>query len=174
MASMNTRTLAVPTITLDAADGKSAVLTESLAVLLYIAALAPVARLGAADGDVFEQAKMNEIMAELVSEVHKAFVPAFVPDRFVVDAEAQDGARAAAFKMVEKAFRRVDGYLEGQEWLVLGRRTVVDAYLHVLSRWLGNTPTPLSAFPNVARHFAGLAGDAGVKRPLWEEDLPAG
>ena len=116
---------------------------------------------------------MNEIMAELVSEVHKAFVPAFVPDRFVIDVEAQDGARAAAFKMVEKAFRRVDAYLEGHEWLVLGRRTVADAYLHVLSRWLGNTPTPLSAFPNVARHFAALAGDAGVKRALSEEDLPA-
>jgi len=164
---------AVPTITLNTADGRPAVLTESLAVLLYIAALGPAARLGAGASDLFEQAKINEIIAELVSEVHKTFVPAFVPDRFVVDAGAQDGARAAAFKMVEKAFRRVDGYLEGQEWLALGRRTVADAYLHVLSRWLRNTPTPMSAFPNVARHFEALAGDVGVKRALSEEDLPA-
>ena len=84
---------AVPTITIDTGSDDPFVLTESLAVLLYIAAKHPAARLGAAEGDVLEQARINEIMAELVSEVHKAFVPAFVPDRFVIDESAADGAR---------------------------------------------------------------------------------
>ena len=165
---------AVPTMTMDRGFGKPWVLTESLAVLLYIAAQKPSARLGATEGDAFEQASMNEIMAELVSEVHKAFVPAFVPDRFVIDEGAQDGARAAAFIMVEKAFRRIDAYLEGREWLVLDRRTVADAYLHVMSRWLANTPTPLPTFPNVERHFAALVADPGVQRATAEEERPAG
>ena len=165
---------AVPTLTIDASDGASFVLTESLAVLLFIAAQNPSLKLGATEGDPIEQAKMNEIMAELVSEVHKAFVPAFVPDRFVIEPAAEDGARAAAFKMVEKSFRRLDGYLEGKDWLALERRTVADAYLHVMSRWLANTPTPLATFPNVARHFAKLGSDAGVQRALAEEEQPAG
>ena len=164
---------AVPTMTVETGGEHPFVLTESLAVLLYIAAQNPAARLGATEGNALEQAKMNEIMAELVSEVHKAFVPAFVPDRFVVDEAAKDGARAAAFIMVEKAFRRLDGYLEGQKWLVLDRRTVADAYLHVMARWLANTPTPLSEFPNVARHFAKLEQDPGVQRALAEEEGPA-
>jgi glutathione S-transferase len=163
---------AVPTITIEASD-HPVVLTESLAVLLYIAAQNPAARLGASEGDALEDARMNEIMAELVSEVHKAFVPAFVPDRFVIDPAAEDGARAAAFKMVEKAFWRLDGYLEGHDWLVLDRRTVADAYLHVMSRWLANTPTPLPEFSNVARHFKTMSHDEGVKRALSEEGLPA-
>ena len=164
---------AVPTITIDTGGDHPFVLTESLAVLLYIAAKHPAARLGAAEGDLLEQARMNEIMAELVSEVHKAFVPAFVPDRFVIDESAEDGARSAAFLMVEKAFRRIDAYLEGRDWLVFDRRTVADAYLYVMSRWLANTPTPLLTFPNVARHFASIDPDAGVRRALEEEELPA-
>ena len=164
---------AVPTLTVEQGGERPFVLTESLAVLLFIAAQNPAAQLGASEGDALEQARMNEIMAELVSEVHKAFVPAFVPDRFTVDEAAQDGARAAAFIMVEKAFRRIDGYLDGRDWLVLDRRTVADAYIHVMSRWLANTPTPLSTFPNVARHFARLALDAGVQRALVEEELSA-
>ena len=162
---------AVPTMTIDSSGDGPFVLTESLAVLLYVAGQNPAARLGATEGDTLEQARMNEMMAELVSEVHKAFAPAFVPDRFVIEEAAQEGARAAAFKMVEKAFRRIDNYLEGREWLVLDRRTVADAYLHVMSRWLANTPTPLPTFPNVARHFAKLASDAGVQRALLEEDM---
>jgi glutathione S-transferase len=163
---------AVPTMTIKAGGDHPFVLTESLAVLLYIAAHNPTARLGATEGDALEQAKMNEIMAELASEVHKAFVPAFVPDRFVIDDAAKDGARAASFIMVEKAFRRIDGYLEDRDWLVLDRRTVADAYLHVLSSWLANTPTPLPTYPNVARHFAKVSSDAGVQRALSEEELP--
>ena len=161
---------AVPTMTIEAGGDHAMALTESLAVLLYIAARNPAARLGATEGDALENARMNEIMAELVSEVHKAFVPAFVPDRFVIDEAAQEGARAAAFKMVEKSFRRLDGYLEGRDWLVLDRRTVADAYLHVMARWLANTPTPVSSYPNVARHFERLSNDAGVKLALSEEE----
>jgi glutathione S-transferase len=164
---------AVPTMVIGRASEAPFVLTESLAILLHIAAQNPAARLGATEGDPFEQARMHEIMAELVSEVHKAFVPAFVPDRFVIDSAAEDGARAAAFKMVEKAFRRLDGYLVGKDWLALDRRTVADAYLHVMSRWLENTPTPLPHFPNIARHFEKMLHDEGVKRALSEEGLPA-
>lgn len=93
---------AVPTLIAAANTGDTFVLTESLAILLYIADRNPAARLGATEGHPVEKARMNEIMAELVSEVHKAFVPAFVPDRFTIDAAAQDGVRAAAFLMIEK------------------------------------------------------------------------
>jgi glutathione S-transferase len=78
-------------------------LTESLAILRYIAAQSPGSRLAASEENMIEQAQINEILAQLVREVHQAFVPAFVPDRFTIDESAQDGARAAAFVMVEKA-----------------------------------------------------------------------
>lgn len=161
---------AVPTLQ-DNAGGDSFVLTESLAVLLYIAAQHPDSRLTADAGNGGEQARMNEIMAELVSEVHKAFVPTLVPDRYVTDPATHDDVRAAAYILIEKAFRRLDGYLTSREWLVLDRRTVADAYLYVMSRWLAKTPTPVDTFPHLARHFRKLSSDAGVQRALSEESL---
>lgn len=45
-------------------------LTESLAVLQYIAGLAPSARLGADSGDALAQARTTELLADLVNDVH--------------------------------------------------------------------------------------------------------
>jgi glutathione S-transferase len=50
---------AVPTMTIEPKDDHPVVLTESLAVLLYISAQNPAARLGATDGDALEKARMN-------------------------------------------------------------------------------------------------------------------
>ena len=163
---------AVPTITFADDAGGERVLTESLAVLFYIAARSPRARLAADAGDALGEARMNETMSYLVSEVHKAFAPTFVPDRYVIDPAAHDAVRAAAYAQIEKAFRQMDGSLEGRDWLVLDRRTVADAYLHALSRWLAKTPTPVETFPNVARHFRRLAVDDGVVRAIDEEERP--
>lgn len=163
---------AVPALLVNDGGGE-VVITESLAILLYIASRAPGARLGPAEGDRLEQAKLNEILSELVSEVHKAFTPAFVPNRFAIDEAAYEGARAAAFIMVDKAFGRLDDVMRGRDWLVLDRRTVADAYLHVMCRFKANTPTPLSAYSNLERHYRNLASDAGVVRALAESGLPA-
>ncbi|MBX9651154.1 MAG: glutathione S-transferase [Xanthobacteraceae bacterium] len=163
----------MPTLVDDGVASTPFVLTESLAVLLHVAAKAPEARLGASEGDIVEQARLNEIMAELVSDVHKAFTPIFVPDRFVVDPEAEGDVREAAFALVDKAFARLEARLDGHDWLVLDRRTVADAYLNVVCRWKAKTPTGLEPFPNLVRHKTRLAADTGVRRALAEEGLPA-
>lgn len=68
---------AVPTLVHEDVAPYPLVLTEFFAVLLYIAAQARGARLGATDGDRIEQARLNEIMNELVSDVHNATTPSF-------------------------------------------------------------------------------------------------
>jgi glutathione S-transferase len=164
---------AVPTLTFaDKDSGGVRPLTESLGVLFFIASQAPNARLAADAGDAIENAKLNEMMSELVCEVHKSFVPTFVPDRYVTDAAAHVAVRGAAFLQVEKSFLRLDAYLENREWLVLDRRTVADAYLYVMSRWLAKTPSPVETFPNVLRHFQKLGNDDGVKQAIKEEESP--
>lgn len=164
---------AVPTLVMDDVAPHPFVLTESLAVLLYIAAQAPGARLGAVEGDRIEEARMHEIMAELVSDVHKAFTPTFVPNRFVVDPNAEDDVKKAAFIQIDKAFAQLEARLNGHDWLVLDRRTVADAYLNVVCRWKVRTPTGLAAFPNLMAHHSRMAADPDVQRALAEEGLPA-
>ena len=128
----------VPALLLD--DGT--VLTESLAVLLYIADTHPAAQLGATD--VLARAQLNEAMSELVSDVHRAWAPFFAPTRFVASEAHYDEARQAAFKQIDKQYRRLDSLMQGRDWRVLGRRTVADAYLYVLCTWKDNTRTHLA------------------------------
>jgi glutathione S-transferase len=156
---------AVPTLVLD--DGT--VITESLAILDYIADVFPDAALGAAPDDFGGRAQLNEALAELVSDVHKAWAPVFVPDRFVVRSEDEDNARQAAFRQLDLQYARLDRLMEGKQWRVLGHRTVADAYLYVMCSWKDQTPTPLDRFPALSRFKSRLDGDADVQSALAEE-----
>lgn len=153
----------VPALVLD--DGT--VLTESLAVLLYIADTHPASQLGATD--VLARARLNEAMAELVSDVHKAWAPVFAPMRFVASEAHYDEARQAAFKQIDKQYRRLDSLMQGRDWRVLGRRTVADAYLYVLCTWKDKSPQKLAEYPALAAYRARLDQDAGVQKALAME-----
>ena len=161
---------AVPALVLE----NGAVLTESLAVLQFIADRFPDAHLGAAPGDALERARLNEALADLVSEVHKAWAPVFAPGRYVKREENQEDARQAAFAQLDRQYARLDRAMQDRaiqdrDWLLFGRRTVADAYLYVMCRWKDRTPTPLSTYPALAAFKARLDADAGVKRALAEE-----
>lgn len=159
---------AVPALVLD--DGT--VITESLAVLEYIADSHPDAHLGAAPGDMLERAKLNEILADLVSDVHKAWAPVFVPSRYVTEEAHQDDAKQAAFGQLDKQYARLDQLMQDRTWLRFDRRTVADAYLYVMCRWKDRSPTPLASYPALAAFKARLDADVGVQRAVSEE--PAG
>jgi glutathione S-transferase len=147
---------AVPALVLE--DG--IVITESLAVLLYIAEKFPAARLGAALDDALGKARLNEMLSELVSDVHKAYAPVFVPGRYVTDAAAQNSVKEAAYILLDQRFDRLEALLaDGRDWLVLGHRSVADAYLYVMCSWKDNTPTPLAHFPRLAAHTARLRSE---------------
>jgi glutathione S-transferase len=155
----------VPALVLD--DGT--VITESLAILSYIADVAPEARLGAATGDPVGRAQLNESLSDLVSEVHKSWGPFFAPDRFATRPEGWPDAKAAAFGQLDKHYRRLNGIMDAKDWRVLGHRTVADAYLYVMCVWKDMTPTPLSEFPNLAAFKARLDSDPAVVRAVAEE-----
>jgi glutathione S-transferase len=156
---------AVPALVLD--DGM--VITESLAVLEYIAGLAPRARLGSEPNNGLEQAQINELLAYLVSDVHKAWAPVFVPNRFVTNKSAEDDARHAAFEQLDMLYTRLNDMMHGRDWALFGRRTVADAYLYVMCGWKDNTPAPLAHYPVLAAYKARLDADTAVKRALQEE-----
>jgi glutathione S-transferase len=156
----------VPALVLD--DGT--VITESLAVLLYIAERNPTARLGDSSEGVLAMAKLNETMSELVSEVHKAYAPIFVPERYSADEAAQGSVKQAAYILLDHKFDRLEALMsDGRQWLALGHRSVADAYLFLMCSWKDNTPTPLAHFPHLAAHSARLKADAGVQRATREQ-----
>jgi glutathione S-transferase len=157
----------VPALVLE--DG--VVLTESLAILNYIADRFPSARLGAIQNNLIEQAKINELLAELVSDVHKAWAPVFAPQRFVIDERNQNEARQAAFIQLDARYERLNALIKDKTWSLFGRRTVADAYLYVMCTWKDKTPTPLSEFLELAKFKTRMDLESAVQRALGEEKL---
>jgi glutathione S-transferase len=148
-----------------------AVITESLAILDYIGDRFPDAKLGAFQDNLVQRAQLNELLAELVSDVHKAWAPVFVPQRFVVHERNQADAQQAAFIQLDARYNRLDALMKDKTWSLLGRRTVVDAYLYVMCAWKDKTPTPLSEFPSLNAFKTRLDEDALVQRALKDEGL---
>lgn len=161
---------AVPTLVLD--DGK--IITESLAILNYIADAFPEAQLGAAPHDIVGRAQLNEALSELVSDVHKAWAPFFAPGRFVIQAADEAKTKEAAFLQLDLQYARLNKLMDGKEWRVFGHRTVADAYLYVMCSWKGMTPNPLDNFPALAAFSARMDADPVVKMAIEKELVNGG
>ncbi|CAN5496025.1 glutathione S-transferase N-terminal domain-containing protein [soil metagenome] len=152
---------------LELADGT--VLTESLAILEYVADKFPGARLGLEREDLLGRARLNEALAELVSDVHGAWSPVMVPERYATLEHDEEEAKQAAYVQLHIHYERLDRVMQGRTWLLFDRRTVADAYLYVMCSWQARTPTPLTEYPALAAYKLRLDADPGVQRALREE-----
>ena len=146
------------------------VLTESLAILQFIAQSAPQSHLGAPAADALAAARLNESLAEMISDTHSAWAPVFAPGRFVTRQSFEEDARQAAFRQLDIQYGRLERVMQGRTWRLFDRRTVADAYLYVMCTWKDQTPTPLAAFPALAGFRARLDQDPDIQRALTEED----
>ena len=149
----------VPALLLD--DGQ--VLTENVAVLLYIADRNPAARLAPAAGTL-ERYRLIEALAFISSEIHKNFSPLFNP---AAGDEIKQFARA-------NLTRRLDwlNTALGTKPFVTGDTfTVADAYLHTVLRWSERVAVDLASWPNLKRYQAALATRPSVLAALKAEGL---
>jgi glutathione S-transferase len=140
-------------------------LTESTAILPYVADLAPETRLFPPAG-TFARAKGQAWLSFLSSTLHVALARAMFP----ASGCDNDEAKAAALAKVNAAFQDVDAYLDGRDHL-LDDFSVCDLYLLVFGLWraapalAGKTP-PL---PNLDRVQQKLLARPGVGAILAEE-----
>jgi len=142
-------------------------LTENVAILGYLADLHPEARL-LGDGSPRERAEVMRWLGFLNSDVHKAFKPIFTPQRFLEDAAQAPALAETARGHVREYLERLDGRLEGRDWLT-GERSVADPYLFVLSRWSAAKKVDMQGLDNLARFVRMMDADAGVRAALASE-----
>jgi len=145
-------------------------LTESIAILSYIADRHPRARLWGGD-DVTARARTLQWLAFLNAEVHKAYGPVFYPERHGFGLVPDPLVAEAGRDRVRDLLERVDAQLDGRDWLT-GERTCADAYLFVMLRWALTTKVGLSSFRNLGPYLRRLHDDAGVRRALSAESGP--
>ena len=149
----------VPALRLD--DGQ--LLTENVAVLLYIADRNPAARLAPAAGTL-ERYRLIEWLAFVNSEIHKSFSPLFNPAAGEETKQFMRGNLTKRLDWLNTALG-TKAYLSGDGF------TVADAYLFTVLGWAGHVAIELATWPNLKRYHAELAKRPAVVSAMKAEGL---
>lgn len=148
-------------------------LTQTPAILRYIADRFPAANIGSSDS-LDEQAEVNRWLVFLSADLHPSFHPVFVGDRYTTDAseKAVKAVSDAAANLVRKELSVLDAHLQGRNYIVGDSATIVDAYAFPMLRWAQDKlPEQLNDTPNLQRLHDVLAVDEAIQRVLKDEGL---
>lgn len=152
-------------------DGTGWILTQDAAILRYLARRHPQAGLGIEGGEK-EQAEADRWSFFITGDLHPAFFPLFVPNRYTRarEKEAFDDVRAAAKALAHRKFLLVDAHLTGKRFFLGDKRSYLDAYVFPMERWAESLlDDGLSAFPAVRAHHDMMAADPAVRKTLAAE-----
>jgi glutathione S-transferase len=105
-------------------DGK--VLTETVAILTYLAKQFPDAQLW--PEGLSEQCQCLSVMGWFASAVHPTFAHIIRPERFASDPDAQLNVKDTARKSFWVQCEEIDRLLAGKQWIMGAHYTVVDPY----------------------------------------------
>ncbi|XZG69302.1 glutathione binding-like protein [Chitinibacteraceae bacterium HSL-7] len=149
---------------LELASGQ--VLTENVALLEYLADLAPEKALAPAAAS-FERVRMREMLAFLSAELHKAFSP------FFAEQPLSETARQQAEAAVHKRLRHLETRLEGSRgaYLLGDVLSVADIYAFVILTWTQFVGVSLQRWPALQAFSARLAARPSVMAAMEREGL---
>jgi glutathione S-transferase len=144
------------------------VITETPAILAYIAQTFPKAKLAPID-DPFAFAQVQSFNTYLCATVHVAHAHKGRGYRWATDETSfADMKRmvprsmAGAFELIEK------GMLKGP-WVMGEQYTICDPYLFTIALWLEGDGVDLAALPKVADHRNRMSDRPAVKKVLADE-----
>lgn len=150
----------VPILELE--DGR--MLTEGVAILIYLADRKPEARLMPAQGS-FDRYRLHEWLTFISSELHKTFSP------WLFHPEYGEQAAEVAKQRLHERFYLLDGYLADHDYLVGDRFTIADAYCFTIVNWSKGRGIDLAAWPNLAGYQSKIADRKSVWDTLAAEGL---
>lgn len=159
---------------LDVGDGT--LLTQCSAILSYLAHTHPGAGL-TGDETPLGQAELGRWSAFFTGDVHPAFFPVFMPQRYTTaeDEASLAKVREAGTALVRKRLDLLQAHLQGKAHIVGDTRTFVDAYSVPMIRWASSMlPGGLADWPAVKAHHERMLADPGVERAMRDEGLIEG
>lgn len=146
------------------------ILTETPAMLVYVAQTFPAAKLAPMD-DAFAFAEVQAFNSYLCSHLHVAHAHRMRGHRWV---DANDKAAIAAMQRkvpesVGEAFALVEREMLRGPWVMGERYTICDPYLFTLAQWLEADGVDPARLPKVIDHRRRMSERAAVKKAIAEE-----
>lgn len=142
------------------------VLTETPAILAYVAQAFPAARLAPLD-DPFAFAQVQAFNAYLATTLHVAHAHRKRHYRWTDDPAAQAALIAYVPQSVADCFALVEAEMLKGPWVMGEAYTICDPYLFTLSRWMEADGVDPARFPKVLAHRERMA-----ERPAAKKILP--
>lgn len=144
--------------------GDNTVLSESAAVLQYIADSNPNKAFSPALGTI-ARARLQQFLNFGAAELHKSWSPLFS------DASTDAEKTAAATKVATK-FDYLESVLsDGRDFLVENQFSVADAYIFALSNWANYKRIDLKVWPNLAKYVDRIMARPATKAAMQAEGL---
>jgi len=146
------------------------ILTETPAMLVYVAQSFPKSRLALMD-DPFAFAQVQAFNSYLCSHLHVAHAHRMRGHRWV---DADDTASIAAMQRkvpesVGGAFELIEREMLKGPWVMGEHYTICDPYLFTLAQWLEKDGVDPARVPRVVDHRRRMSERPGVKKAIAEE-----
>ena len=140
------------------------ILTETPAILAWIAQTYPQAKL--APADPFDFAAAQAFNSYLCSTVHPAHAHGRRGSRWSDDAAAHESMKAKVPQNMADCYTLIENdYLKGP-WVMGAAYSICDAYLYTISGWLAGDKVDIAKFPKVHDHFKRMNERPAVKAVL--------
>jgi glutathione S-transferase len=152
---------------LETEDG---LITESVAMLLHIDEKYGQGRVSPPSGS-WQRARMMMMMMFMASQEHPAFSLWLRPFRWLEDEAAQEELKESGRKRFAVCLERLDGWLEGRDWLIGDAMTLADPLALVHIRWGLRVTPPSNEYPNLWRFAQNMADVPAVKKVMTEEGV---
>ncbi|WP_085905541.1 glutathione S-transferase family protein [Kiloniella majae] len=155
----------VPALVVEGRATESGILTETPAILYYLAQRFPDAKLAPLGND-FALAQMQSFNSFLCSTVHVAHAHRLRGARWANEQSSWDDMQAKVPENMSALFTLIEETYLGQPWVLGEQYSVSDAYLYTIARWLEGDGVDITAFPCVNAHFKRMEDRPAVQRAL--------
>lgn len=143
---------------LDTPDG---ILTETGAILEYIAAHAPDA--GLVPADAMAAARMREVMYYIATTVHVAHAHKMRGHRWATDPGSWQDMQAKVTENMRDCAEHIEAHGLAGPYVMGERLSLADPYLFVIGCWLPGDGVALQRYPGWSRFMAAMEARASVQ-----------
>jgi glutathione S-transferase len=144
------------------------VLTETPAMLVYIAQTFPKAKLAPLD-DSFALAQVQSFNSYLCSTVHVAHAHKLRGARWATEESSFADMKRMIPKTVGSCFALIEQQMFRGPWVMGETYTICDPYLFTIAQWLEGDGVDIKSTPKVADHFKRMADRPAVRKVMEAE-----